>query len=111
MNFKKIVVALAAAFVAVSALAIVASVKLNGNADKSTYRGIGEGRNGPIEVEIKVVDNQIKSARIVKEAESDFAKAPDAKREANKTTIVDFTHLFIKTPTAKFFTVFMNIGF
>ncbi|MBP5448137.1 MAG: flavocytochrome c [Treponema sp.] len=79
MNFKKIVVALAAAFVAVSALAIVASVKLNGNADKSTYRGIGEGRNGPIEVEIKVAENQIKSARIVKEAESDFAKAAETK--------------------------------
>ena len=77
MNFKKKIAALSAAFAVVSALAIAVSVKSIENSGKSTYRGSGEGRNGPIEVEIKVANNQIQSARILKESESDFAKAAE----------------------------------
>lgn len=75
MNFKNRLVALSAAFAILSALAIGASLKIEKAARASSYRGIGEGRNGPIEVEIRVKDKQIASARVISESESDFAKS------------------------------------
>ncbi|MCR5046772.1 MAG: flavocytochrome c [Treponema sp.] len=78
MVFKKSVVALTTAFIIVSALAIGASQKIIGDARKSLYRGIGEGRNAPIEVEIRVQDGKIKSATVVSESETDFAKVAES---------------------------------
>ena len=74
MLVKKAFVAKAAAFAALSAAAIAISLGTIKGGQKNSYRGIGEGRNGPIEVEISVKDGRIKNARVVSESETDFAK-------------------------------------
>lgn len=65
-------------FVIVSALALVFIAKQtkikNVNLQDGTYKASSEGRNGPIEVELIVVEGKVSDAKIIKEEETDFAK-------------------------------------
>lgn len=68
-------------FAVISAIALGFIVGKAGGNGKSlsdgTYTASADGRNGPISVELVVSDGKIASAKIVKEEETDFAKAAE----------------------------------
>ncbi len=79
MNFRKIwpvAVIILFCFFSGFALGSVAgnASKSKGTLTDGTYTGIGDGRNGPIEVEITVAGGKVADAKVLKEEETDFAK-------------------------------------
>ena len=75
MKSKRFIIALASFVVAVAAafVLIVSCSKTTSYAD-GTWKGTGDGRNGPIEVSVTVKSGKIVAADILSEEETDFAK-------------------------------------
>ncbi len=74
MFSKKNFFAGAAAFLVVSAAAIIAMAGFSKSASKDKFRGTGNGRNGPVTVELVIKNDKILSGSVVSENESDYAK-------------------------------------
>ena len=65
-------------FLAVSLCAIICMNVFSAKAAGNSFKGTGEGRNGPITVELTVINSKITAGKIISESETDFAK-PAAK--------------------------------
>lgn len=61
-------------YLAVAFLAIALILNITRSGAENKFTGTGEGRNGPITVELTVQNGNIKGGRVVSESESDFAK-------------------------------------
>ncbi len=77
---KKTGIAITAAFLLVSALALCVCGTCSRKAQLADgeWSGSAEGRNGPLELVLTVRDGKIAAARVVSESETDFAKPAEA---------------------------------
>lgn len=74
MNFKKFNAIASGIFIAVSAAAVATIISCTKGPSGKEFTGIGDGRNGKIEVSITVKDGKIVAGKIVSDEETEFAK-------------------------------------